>query len=137
MQAIIGLDTSNMAHFLRNITRKVFQATNKQNFGIRSCGKLKTKNRLGAKMIFTLPYFQVILYVKVLGQYSCQIAHTSIFFSENIIKMTHSPFDKIINKICLCNHLILSCDYGALHTIRYVTICLPLRHDFSVETRPV
>ena len=24
VQAMIGLDTSNMAHFLRNITRKVF-----------------------------------------------------------------------------------------------------------------
>ena len=35
VQAMVGLDTSDMAPFLRNITGKMMQATNQQNFGLR------------------------------------------------------------------------------------------------------
>ena len=37
-QAMVGLDTSDMAYFFSKITGKMFQATNQQNFGIRGCG---------------------------------------------------------------------------------------------------
>ena len=35
LQAMVGLETSDMAHFFRKITGKMLRATNQQNFGLR------------------------------------------------------------------------------------------------------
>ena len=44
-QAMVGLETSEMAHFFRNITRKLFKATNDKHFCFRGPEEVKTKKR--------------------------------------------------------------------------------------------
>ena len=52
---MVVLETSNMAHFFRNITTKSYMVTNRQNFCLRGPTEVKTKKRQGPKMIFAPP----------------------------------------------------------------------------------
>ena len=44
-QALVGLETSDTAHFLRNIARKLCKATNGEHFYFRGRREVKTKKR--------------------------------------------------------------------------------------------